>query len=93
MPLPYSRGTINNAALCTSVCHMPIAQQQCSFGYGYYRTLIGSHLLEVKPTGKHGCMTTRSETVSSTISETFTRWMHVDKLLELSSTVASYFSM
>jgi len=37
-----------------SVCPMPLVQDGVVEGYGYYGSLIGSHVLKVEPTGQRG---------------------------------------
>ena len=56
-----SRGAISNAAICPSSVHLSVpylSLKNYAF-YGYeitYRALTGNPMLEVEPTGQHGCM-------------------------------------
>jgi len=51
MTPPFSRGALSNAAVhlsvCLSVC-LSHSSTTMHVSYGYYRTLIGNHMLEIK---------------------------------------------
>ena len=61
---------------------MPTANNSAFYGYGYYRTLIGSPVLEVELVGQSGRIYTviRSgsdlEAIADAASEAFARWRH-----------------
>jgi len=43
-------GGVSDAAIHPSVSPMPLAQKRCIVGQCYYRTLVGSLMLEVEST-------------------------------------------
>ena len=45
------------------------------YGYWYYIPLIGNTVLEIKPTGQHGC-TNGNKAIARAASEAFFRWLH-----------------
>ena len=77
--------TVRMESICSSTYLSVYAQLYTGAyqGCSYHRTLIGNHMLEVKPTGQHSCIVpppgngrNGNNTITGTASKAFTRWLH-----------------